>query len=114
SFRDVILWREHERLLTEYDVIVATRPGYENHRSDENIASHLAPNLQAGCADLRGGRFPSIENFASPHVYLTDYVAMDVSATEIRLAVEQNQPIENLVPPRVAAYIEKYRLYRKS
>ena len=111
SFRDVTMWREHERLLTEFDVIVATRPGYE---SDKNIASHLAPKFQAACVDLRGGRFPSPEHFAASHVYLTDYVAMDVSATAIRDAVEQHQPVEKFVSPAVAAYIEKYQLYRKS
>lgn len=114
SFRDVVSWREHERLLTEYNVIVATRPGYPKYGSDVGIALHLAPNLQSICVDLRGGKFPLMENFTSPHIYLTDYVAMDVSATQIRLAVEQDQPIENFVPRQVAAYIEKYRLYRKS
>jgi nicotinic acid mononucleotide adenylyltransferase len=39
---------------------------------------------------------------------------MDVSATAIRETVEQHQQIENLVSPAVAAYIEKYQLYRKS
>lgn len=111
SFRDVTMWREHGRLLTEFDVIVATRPGYE---SDTNIAAHLAPNLQAACVDLRGGQVPSKDGFVKPHIYLTDYVAMDVSATAIREAVEQDQPIEKMVPTAVAAYIEKYQLYRKS
>lgn len=111
SFRDVTMWREHERLLTEFDVIVATRPGYVGK---ENIAAHLAPKLQAACVDLRGGQILSPEHFAEPHVYLTDYVAMDVSATAIREAVERDQPIEHLVSPAVAAYIKKYQLYRKS
>lgn len=110
SFQDVTAWREHERLLTEFDVIVAVRPGY---KSDENIASHLSPNLQTACVDLRGGLVPSSENFKSSHVYLTDYVTMDISATEIRDAVRQNQSIETFVPPLVAAYIKKYQLYRK-
>ncbi len=110
SFQDVTAWREHERLLTEFDVIVAVRPGY---KSDENIASHLSPNLQTACVDLRGGLVPSSENFKSSHVYLTDYVTMDISATEIRDAVRPNQSIETFVPPLVAAYIKKYQLYRK-
>lgn len=114
SFRDVTMWREHERLLTEFDVIVATRPGYENHERDQDITAHLAPKLQAGWVDLRGGQIPLAEHFAKPHVYLTDYVAMDVSATAIRDAVERGQPIEHLVSPAVAAYIKKYQLYRKS
>ncbi len=111
SFRDVTSWREHTRLLSEYDVIVATRPGYDN---GESIAGHLASSLQERIVDLRGGRLPSVENLDSPHIYLTDYVAVDVSATDIREAVEQGGAIDGMVPQMVAAYIEKYKLYKKS
>jgi nicotinate-nucleotide adenylyltransferase len=111
SFRDVTMWREHERLLTEYDVIVATRPGYQD---TENVAAHLAPHIQAKCVDLRGGQFPSAEALTTQHIFLTDFVSVDLSSTNVREAVEQGEGIEELVPPTVAKYIEKYRLYRKS
>src|SRR5262249_17789874 len=35
SFRDLASWREYERIMREFDVIVAMRPGYE----PENEAS---------------------------------------------------------------------------
>jgi nicotinate-nucleotide adenylyltransferase len=116
SFRDVTSWYEYERILSEYDVIVATRPGYRN---EDNIAANLAPLLQARVVDLRGGCSPSgtelaSENIQSPRIYLTDYVEVDVSATGVREAVAQGRSIRDLVPPPVASYIEKYRLYRKS
>lgn len=111
SFRDVTLWYEHARLLTEYDVIVATRPGYE---SDDHVAAHLASNLQARCVDLRNGKSPSDRDLVSPHIYLTDYVEMDISATKIREAAQRNQSIDQFVEPQVAAYIEKYQIYRKN
>src|SRR5215468_6991966 len=31
SFSEVTSWREYEAILSEYDVIVATRPGYRDH-----------------------------------------------------------------------------------
>lgn len=111
SFRDVTMWREYERLLTEYDVIVAARPGYDG---DANVTSHLASRLQALCVDLRNGLRPSRKDLASRHIYLTDYVEVDVSATEIREAVQQNQSVDQFVVPAVAAYIEKYQIYRKT
>lgn len=111
SFRDVGMWREHERLLTEYDIIVATRPGYG---ASGNIAAHLAPKLQSRCVDLRGGRLPTDEQLDEPHIYLTDFVSVDVSATGIRDAVEEGRTIDDMVPPPVATYIEKYQLYRKA
>ena len=117
SFRDVTSWREYEEILSEYDVVVATRPGvygYGGSENDVNAASRLAPQLETRIVDLRGGGYPSNEDLKSPRIYLTDYVAVDVSATGIREAVEQGRSIDGMVPPSVAAYIEKYQLYRKT
>ncbi len=111
SFKDVTMWREHECLLTEYDVIVATRPGYQD---GENVAAHLAPSLQNRCIDLRGGQLPTAEALTEQHIYLTDFVSVDVSSTEIRECVDQGRSIDDKVPPPVARYIEKYKLYQKS
>jgi nicotinate-nucleotide adenylyltransferase len=113
SFRDVTLWYAHERLLTEFSIIVATRPGYRAHEhATENMAAHLAPMLQPRVIDLRGGLPPAPAQLAAPHTFITDYVAVDVAATGIRQAVQAGQILENLVPPAVADYIAKYRLYQ--
>jgi nicotinate-nucleotide adenylyltransferase len=113
SFRDVTLWRAHEQLLTEFSVIVATRPGYRAHeQATENMAAHLAPMLQSSVIDLRGGLQPATAQLAAPHTFITDYVAVDVSATRIRQAVQAGQNLGNLVPLTVADYIAKYRLYQ--
>jgi nicotinate-nucleotide adenylyltransferase len=135
SFGDVTSWREYEAILSEYDVVVATRPGHPaDHPADhpghdaydgdriggeypplhgEEAVGALAPQLRRRIVDLRGGAHPSDEDLKSSRIYLTDYVSIDVSATGIREAVEQGRSIDGLVPPSVAAYIEKYRLYQK-
>ncbi len=109
SFADVTSWHEHERLLSEHNIIVAARPGYDQ---DVDLTAHLAPRLQARVVELRGGRRPSDEHLTVPHIYLTDYVMADVAATEIREVVSEGRTIEHLVPQAVARYIEKYGLYR--
>ncbi len=115
SFRDVTLWRAHERLLTEFGIIVATRPGYRAHEhATENVAAHLAPALQACVVDLRGGLQPAAAQLAAPHTFITDYVAADVAASGIRQTVQSGQSLENLAPPSVADYIAKYRLYKRA
>jgi len=110
SFEEVTLWREYERLLGEHNIIVAARPGF---RVGETMTAHLSSRLQAQVVDLCGGRRPDRESLAVPHIYLTDVVMADVSASGIREAVSCGRPIDHLVPPPVARYIEKYSLYRK-
>jgi nicotinate-nucleotide adenylyltransferase len=120
SFGDVTSWREYEAILSEYDVVVVTRPGYPDHdasdgaQNGDEAVEALAPQISRRIVDLRGGAYPSNEDLKSPRIYLTDYVSIDVSATGIREAARQGLPIDGLVPATVAAYIEKYRLYQKS
>ena len=116
SFRDVTLWRAHEALLTTYHTIVAGRPGYQQDEVSDasHSARHLAPALQALVVDLRGGQLPTVEHFAAPHIFMTDYVAVDVSATTIRAAIAAGQSIAEWVPQAVADYVTKYSLYRDS
>jgi nicotinate-nucleotide adenylyltransferase len=115
SFRDVTSWYEYQRILSEYDVIVAARPGYSGH-SDKIAAQidRLAPQLQARVIDLRCGLLPSDEQLTVPRIYLTDYAEVDVSATTLREMAAKGGKIDGLVPPAVAAYIIKYGLYQNS
>ncbi len=117
SFREVTLWRDYETLLTNYGIIVAARPSHDTshdnsyENDDEARGKHLAHTLQSRVVDLRGGQRPMDEQLATPQIFVTDYVAVDVSATAIRAAVEAGNGIETLVPSAVAAYVQKYSLY---
>ncbi len=110
SFKDVVIWREYERILSEYNVIVATRTGYLDGRQP---AEHLDRDLQQRVVDLRRQQLPRAADLTSEHIYLTDYVNVDVSATDVRDAAERGAKIDHLVPPSAAEYIAKYGLYQK-
>ena len=107
SFAEVDLWRDYERLLREYNIIVAARPP-----ADELSAQHLSSKCQSHVVDLRGSKRPNLAALTEPKVFLTDYVAVDIAATQVREAVRREQPIAEFVPPDVARYIATYDLYR--
>jgi len=109
SFAEVMMWRAWEKLLGAYSVIVAQRPGNE---LDAAPAGHLPPELRQNVIDLRGGARPTKEMLTAPHIYLTDYVAENVSATRVRAEIAAGRSVDELTPPAVANYIAKYRLYR--
>ena len=114
SFAEVNLWREYERLLTAYNIIVAARPSTEVLTTGLS-AQHLSAKCQQRVIDLRGSKRPQPmppDVVSEPHVFLTDYVAAEIAATEIRAAVQAGQPIDEWVPPAVARYIATYDLYR--
>ncbi|HEY3101981.1 MAG TPA: nicotinate-nucleotide adenylyltransferase [Pyrinomonadaceae bacterium] len=109
SWSEITTWRDWRRLLTMCDHIVVTRPRYEVDLNSRGVADVI---------DIRGKGEDDVEAIisesTSPQVFVTDLGLEDVSATAIRAAVRRAEANEwtKMVPPEVAAYIEKYELYR--
>ncbi len=93
AFRDIAQWHHAEALLHECEFVVAARPG--------------ASLTQAARALPRGTRMRDVR------IHLLRGVRVPVSATQVRSAARRGKPLGKLVPPAVAAYITKRRLYRR-
>src|SRR6185295_1523933 len=107
SFQEINTWREPQRLFSNANFIVVTRPGYPLR------SSHLDERIRSTVIDLRGreGAIETGGELDEYHIYLTSYVNSSVSSTEIRQRARNGETIEGLVPPRVGQYIKKYGLY---
>jgi nicotinate-nucleotide adenylyltransferase len=92
SFADLPEWHAAARLVELATIAVAPRPG------------HPLPEPTALADRLPG----LIGRLAVIHATLPD-----ISASKIRALVAAGRPIDHLVPPRVAAYIEEHHLYRE-
>jgi nicotinate-nucleotide adenylyltransferase len=109
SWSEITTWREWQRLLTMCDHIVVTRPGYE-------LALDRGSN--ANVTDVRGKTGDevqaTVDQLSGPHIFVSDAVFDDVSATAIRTAAAdgRREELTTMVPLEVAAYIEKYGLYK--
>ena len=111
SWSEITTWREWERVLMLSSHIVVARPGYSLE------AGHVTEAVRERLVDLRGlgpDEVASIlERDDGDRIFITDAVVMDISATEVRRAVREGlSDWARLVPPPVAEYIEKYRLYK--
>ncbi|MBK9216383.1 MAG: nicotinate (nicotinamide) nucleotide adenylyltransferase [Chloracidobacterium sp.] len=104
SWRDINTWREWETVLRAANIIVVTRP------SVEIGSDHVTEEIRDRIIDLRGGGeyAPSDEL----RIYFTDAVNLDVSATDIRRRIRENDSSwQREVPAEVAKYLEKYQIY---
>ncbi|HEY8561016.1 MAG TPA: nicotinate-nucleotide adenylyltransferase [Pyrinomonadaceae bacterium] len=117
SWADITTWREWEKVLTLVNIIVVTRPDYEigfDHVTDE-IRARIIDLRNSGQSSVVSGQLESNFDRRSPtadRIYITDAVQIDVSATEIRQRIKEKADAwKTDVPPAVAKYIEKYRLY---
>ena len=108
SWADITTWREWERVLLMTNHIVVTRPGYQIG------LDHVTDPVRERVVDLRRQTDTFPPQASGPHIYITDAVRIDVSATEIREDVGEDNRLDDAddVPEKVAKYIEKYELYR--
>jgi nicotinate-nucleotide adenylyltransferase len=91
SFADLPDWHAADRLVELATIAVAPRPGHP--LPDPTTLADKLPGLI--------GRLIVIHD-----------TLPDISASAIRARVAAGRPIDHLVPPRVAAYIEEHHLYR--
>jgi nicotinate-nucleotide adenylyltransferase len=116
SWADITTWREWEKVLTLTNIIVVTRPDYEIG------FAHVTDEIRERIVDLRnsgqwsvGGQNSILTDHRPPttdHIYITDAVQIDVSATEIRQKIKENRgDWQRDVPAAVAKYSEQYDLY---
>jgi len=112
AFKDIAKWYKPEELLAECDFIVAARPGY----SLADVASSLPQKLRPNVAVTKLFRK---QKMAGPLVlpgatlHMLPETHENVSATQIRAAVDRGGALKRLVPDAVAEYIHKEQLYRK-
>ena len=116
SWMDITSWREWETVLGLTNHIVVTRPGHPIS------TEHVTDEIRSRIIDLRvetrlvGSVSSHVEQRTANNqhrtIYLTDSVNIDISATEIRQKIRDNDAKwRSDVPTEVAKYIEKYQIY---
>ena len=106
SWAEINTWREWEKVLTLTNIIVVSRPGYPID------FGHISEEIRNRIIDLRQENKGQTTNDKEQRIFITDAVYLEISATEIRRKIQENESDwRKLVPSEVANYIEKYELY---
>lgn len=98
-------WNEWQALFDYAHICVASRPGFDIG------AAGLAPAVAAAFSS-RLGTPEQIRNTPHGLTYLAQDFAVDISATEIRAALQRGEQANSLIPPLVLDYIEQHNLYK--
>ena len=98
-------WREWRRLFDYAHIGVAARPGFD-------LANAALPAAVAQEIAARRGSVTQLRSTASGLAYLTQALAVDVSATQIRAALQREIEPDSLIPQVVLDYIQQHNLYK--
>ena len=99
-------WQEWREMFDHAHICAASRPGFA---IDGEQVSATVREVFAS----RAGSVAQIRDRAYGLSYLAHDLAIDISATEIRAQLLQNQRPEKLVPTGVLDYIEQHNLYKR-
>ena len=100
AFLEIRSWKDYPRLLDRCHFAVVSRPG---------VSVLTLPSVLAELAGRMGPASPPVG--ADPRILLVDAPTSPVSSTDVRRAIAGGEPLTGLVPPAVAAYIERHGLY---
>jgi len=98
-------WHEWRNIFNYVHICAASRPGYPADWSQ-------MPHEVAAEFSRRKGTLGQIRSTSHGLTYLTQDLAVDVSATDIRLALQHGAKPASLIPPVVLDYIEQFHLYK--
>ncbi len=98
-------WRDWQQLFDFAHFCVAARPGFALN----------GPEVPPAVADAFARRLGTLERIRNtPHglTYLAKDFAVDISATQIRAALQRGSTAHSLISPLVLDYIEQHNLYK--
>ena len=98
-------WRDWRALFDLAHIGVAARPGY-------SLAEAALPEAVANELEQRQGSLAQLRNTPSGHAYLAENLAVDVSSTQVRAALQRGEQANPLISPVVLDYIQQHNLYK--
>ncbi|MBP1608873.1 MAG: nadD [Acidobacteria bacterium] len=114
SLSDIASWKNSEELLSTYNFIFVVRPRI----SLDNPCACLPEAVKTRVCDLTGFSSRKIPEKAHSKIcagrssiFITDFGALDISASGIRKLAAGGRRLGHLVSPAVQEYIQKHKLY---
>lgn len=98
-------WRDWRALFEYAHIGVAARPGFA-------LAEAALPSAVAQEIETRQGSLEQLRTTPSGRVFLAEALAVDISATQIRAALQRGEQANSLISPVVLDYIQQHNLYK--
>ena len=98
-------WRDWRALFDYAHIGVGARPGFALTQS------HL-PRAVAQEIETRQGSLEQLRTTPSGRIFLAEALAVDISATQIRAALQRGEQANSLISPVVLDYIQQHNLYK--
>jgi len=104
AFAKIHTWHRWEELLECVHIAIADRPGNNTKEYEQEIAELIKTHLTGDVSEL--------QQSSSGKIYRITMPMLDISATQIRNLISNNQDAHGLVPEKVLDFIHSNSLYK--
>jgi nicotinate-nucleotide adenylyltransferase len=113
AFLEIHTWKSYRRLLETAQPVVVSR-WVDGRMPALDDVSHMGGYIRSRLnTDYRYVKEASCwQRAGKKNIYLLPTQPIDISSSQIRQRIRAGKAIDDLVPPKVNAYIEKKELYR--
>jgi nicotinate-nucleotide adenylyltransferase len=105
KFEELAQWKDYQKILTEANLIITTRPGYDIPESLDEMPGYLKPLV----ADFD---FNFIELSTGRNIQFITLRDIEISSSEVRKWLRTGKPVDKYLPLSVESYIKEHKLYR--
>ena len=105
QLKNLPTWREWQKIFDYANLCVAARPGYE--LTHDTLPDELGREITR-----RAGSAEQLRTTPNGLIHIANNLALDVSASTIRQALQEDQAADALLPPAVLDYIHQHHLYK--
>ncbi|MBO9668818.1 MAG: nicotinate (nicotinamide) nucleotide adenylyltransferase, partial [Bdellovibrio sp.] len=105
KFEELSQWKDYSKILSETNLVVTTRPGYDMPESLEEMPGYLKPLV----ADFD---FNFIELTTGRNIQFITLRDIEISSSEVRKWLRTGKPVEKYLPLSVETFIKEHKLYR--
>lgn len=98
-------WKNYEKLLQETNLIITTRPGYDQPHAIDELPGYLRPlvsEFDFNIIELETGR----------HIQFISLNDVEVSSSNLRKRLRLGRPVDKFLPLNVENYIRDHHLYK--
>lgn len=103
AFAGLPNWYQWQQLTAHAHLVVMQRP---------HSQPHFSPQLAAWLSQIETNNCQDLLTMPQGLVWRAETPVYPIAATQIRQAIQSQQPWQDFVPSSVAAYIEQQQLYR--
>lgn len=105
KFEELNQWKDYKKILSEVNLVVTTRPGYDVPETQEELPEYLRDLV----AEFD---FNFIELTTGRNIQFITLKDIELSSSELRKSLRNGRPVEKHIPLAVESYIREHKLYR--